>query len=554
MASRVHGSPGMWVARSILVGMIACLIFCALGPSGGVAQAAAPAPGWAAFGFFGPTHLQPGGTGLLHLYVYNGGAEPSSGPVTVTDRLPKGLRATGSEGCTGTEEVVCTVEGVGPAEAPATLEIPVSVAADASGEAEDHVEVSGGGALRTASAIIPASFSSTPAELGFSNVDGWFTNADGTSDVQAGSHPYALTVAFALNNTREGEEETPAGGEARGLDFKLPPGLVGNPTAVPECSRELFDDGEIAIEEHQGCPASSQIGLVRVLAKGLGKGGVFPVFNIVPPPGVAALFGFEITGGATVFLDARVRSGGDDGITEHVQNAPQRQALFSSVTIWGTPAEESHDRQRVGSGCVPDNIGGCGAGVAAKPFLTLPTSCRGPQEFVAEEFSTWQEEDIKPVSRSFFSHTTEGVPTGFEGCENLAHFAPSLLAAPETGNEDTPTGLTADLRLPQGLNGGDLATAGLKEATVVLPEGVAINPGQAAGLQACQPSRRRLRVGPRKAKAKRSMVRQNVRWHQKSVRMKSRLRCCRTSWRATCTSCSPIRRTWNCWLLLRAMV
>ena len=75
-------------------------------------------------------------------------------------------------------------------------------------------------------------------------------------------------------------------------------------------------------------PAVSGAGLLRE-----------SVFNLVPPPGVAAEFGFDFNG-INVFVDARIRSGGDYGITEHA-NIPQRKVVFNTTTIWGNPGEHA---------------------------------------------------------------------------------------------------------------------------------------------------------------------------------------------------------------------
>ena len=62
--------------------------------------------------------------------------------------------------------------------------------------------------------------------------------------------------------------------------------------------------------------------------------------------------------------------------------------------------------------------------------------------------------------------------------------------------------------MPQGLNPEGLATSGLKDTTVVLPEGMAINPGQATGLRRASRDRPGADdLPPTKAKAKRKLRR-----------------------------------------------
>ncbi len=95
----------------------------------------------------------------------------------------------------------------------------------------------------------------------------------------------------------------------------------------------------------------------------------------MPPPGVAAQFGFELVG-IPVYLDVGVRSGGDNGLTVHVDNLPQHQIISDQIVIWGTPAD--HEGQRG----APVERGGT-------PFLTLPTSCGAPPRFTAEALGTW---------------------------------------------------------------------------------------------------------------------------------------------------------------------
>ena len=448
--------------------LVAVCVFAVLLCSSAVADS--PAPGYEVFGRIAPTNLPPGGTGELFLYVYNiGGAEGSEGP-KVTDSLPAGVKITGpgTANCAETTVVTCTPGPIGAGNGiPTLIEVPISVENDVSNgsSAEDRVTVSGGGAPAPTTSSFLVKFDSEPTGLGFADLDAWFGNADGTLDMQAGSHPNDLTVAFSVNSIFvENIYSVPTGGEIHFINVNLPPGIVGDPTAVPQCTREQFDDDNGA---GGGCPPGSWIGEDVATFAG-GNDFPFRVFNMVPPAGVAAQFAFQF-GGIPTFLDARVRSGGDSAITEHSQ-VPQRSISFNSATIWGIPAEHNE------------------SGLAPVPFLTLPTSCQGPQEFSAEILGSWQNESLRPPHATFRTLNNEGVPTGFSGCSRLQHFEPSVGLSPDTSFSDTPAGLTTVVKVPQGLNPEGLASSGLKETTVTLPEGIGINPGQATGLVACQPS------------------------------------------------------------------
>ena len=62
-----------------------------------------------------------------------------------------------------------------------------------------------------------------------------------------------------------------------------------------------------------------------------------------------------------------------------------------------------------------------------------------------------------------------------------------IRVTPDGTEASKPTGLNVDVHVPQGsvLNAEGLAESNVKDITVALPEGVAINPAGGDGLQAC---------------------------------------------------------------------
>jgi hypothetical protein len=525
--------------RNLAVGTVLAIgvLFLALPPLAGAAEA--PGAGWELTSTMFPTNIAPGGgTGALEVDVFNVGAARSEGPVTVTDTLPAGLVAVeagdvqttsvggqvviGASGfwdCSGdgggpvegASVVTCTSDPVNlphlpiPETAPNSYggagliaHIGIAVRAETStpGTLFNHVTVSGGGGgvASTESAIV---LNASPASAyGVQNVDGWASNADGTVDTQAGSHPYEIFFAFNLNSRQDPSGELlQAGGNTRNITVSLPPGLVGNPTAVPQCKREDFNQ--------EACDPSTEVGVVSAsIFKGfpVPPHVMFPVYNVVPPPGVPAAFGFVLAGNQ-VFMEAGVRSGGDYGLTVHVHNVTVDGGGLhlqgARVILWGEPADPSHNEDRTSEAwehgecnAAQQNVQerppvGCVSEAPHVPFLTLGGSCGGP---VATGLlaSTW--ETGESAAGSFLSHDANLNEAGLTGCDHL-RFGAAISAQPDTSSADTPAGLTVEVHVPQeGLvTPGALATSDIKGTTVVLPAGVVINPGQAAGLQACLP-------------------------------------------------------------------
>jgi hypothetical protein len=474
------------------------------------------------------------GDGTLLLDVFNVGAGASHGPVTVTDVLPDGLTAVEAGGSLtpssagelvpepGQEQWACTGNGPGDAVAGATVvtcssrfdEFPggggpptsdvlfgqgqnlqpmVAIVVKGAGEASgliNHATIAGGGAPTPASVQDPITISSRTPPFGFVSWDGWFSNADGTLDTQAGSHPYEATFTFDLaeallrNDAGEPEALLGAGGEPRDIEVRLPPGVVINPLAVAQCTRQA-----LAAEQ---CPATSQVGIITTYLGG-GESSAFTwrLYNVVPPPGVPGEVGFNFEGIRTLF-DGAVRTGSDYGITAHINQIAQRHVVSTVTTLWDVPGEASHDRWRGGGfgGCTPEQIVN-GEAYCQKqekpvltPYLTLPTAC-GPLAPTSIRADAWQSSSV--VSESAYKlHDASGNESQITGCEDLA-FGPNLAVGLLTSDADSPTGITLDVKPSLGglEESGLLGTSDIRRAAGSAPPGFVINPGQAAGLQAC---------------------------------------------------------------------
>jgi hypothetical protein len=494
-----------------------------------------------------------GASGTIGVNIFNVGAAGSVGAITVTDTLPPGVKAkeageleiAGMEGERGSAEgwgvdprlgheywqcsgdgpgvdagvagattVTCvntegfsTFRGGGglPISGGANPQPPIGIAVEAGADAPaltNRIAIGGGGALAPASTHNTITVGPVPAHSGLMSWDAWASNANGTIDTQAGSHPYEMTTVYNLAT------ETPASGQREGflvdgelqnLEATLPPGFIGNLASVPQCSAQ-----RLALNESGGCPVASMVGTLKAQLIGQSMEATHPVFNMVPPPGEPAQLGVKILG-VTVRFDFSVRTGGDDGITVHINNLAQTAIDQAMLTIWGVPGDHSHDRWRTGhnGGCRQAQLEQSPVGENEEtesycstpqfpvltPILTLPTACGEPQPFLIRELGAWQDPAARSEAGSL-SHDANDNPTGFTGCENLS-FGPSISVLAETAIGDSPSGLTAEVK--PGIGGLEettsLGSADIADATVTLPPGFAVNPGQASGLQTCSRQR-----------------------------------------------------------------
>jgi hypothetical protein len=435
-----------------------------------------------------PTNLPPGGEGEILLQIHNLGDAPANGetsPIAIAEKLPAGLVATAISGAEcDLKTLHCVYKGI---LQPYTTELRINIAvkvensaSTASGGLVNEVVLSGGGAAPTTTRQA-LTVSPTPAPFGVEDLRLLPTNEDGSIDTQAGSHPFQLTTTIALN-TLPGSQPVAL---MKDLHFSLPPGLVGNPQVIPQCTSQEF--GTVGLNIFlNACPAETAIGIAMVRLTGGGNRGTVPLFNLVPSVGEPARFGF-LFAGVPVILDTAVRTGGDYGVVVSVNNISQIYGfLGSQLTFWGVPADPSHNNVR-GSDCLGD-FGECVAPVHPRliPFLTLPTSCSGPAGMrTTVEADSWEEPGVFTKRESLLEEIP-GEPLGLVGCNRLP-FEPSISVAPDGSAASTPSGLTVGVHVPQqgALNPTGLSPADVKDTTVALPAGIQISPAGADGLEAC---------------------------------------------------------------------
>lgn len=328
---------------------------------------------------------------------------------------------------------------------------------------------------------------------------------------QAGAHPYELVTTVTFTHTTEfsscassyeqytslgcpGEIEIAGNTAVNTKDIKvdLPPGVIGNPTSLPKCSRYLVQLTE--------CPPDTQVGAIEVwvdypLGRGnrwwpvpeeyeteeqTGRRYITGIYNVEPAGPHPAEFAGFIEGEAPAWIPFEVRTGSDYGVTANSIDLTDVGGGISRVRtrVWGVPADPLHTAERR---CPESAHGSCTDTEPEVPLLTDPTSCAGPLSVTASSDS-WQEPG------QYVSKKIE-MPA-FTGCDKL-QFEPSFEAQPTTAEADSPSGLHLDLHVPQDLNGEGhedphgLATADLRNTKIVLPAGVTVDPSSADGLQAC---------------------------------------------------------------------
>jgi hypothetical protein len=240
----------------------------------------------------------------------------------------------------------------------------------------------------------------------------------------------------------------------RTLALHLPPGLVGNPLAVPRCSRARFSS--------DGCSASSRVGSARVTTT-LPLAGTFSggVYNLEPEPGAPAALGIALAPAVpatTQRIAVRLALRADGGIDAVTGDIPSEAGAVRSLDL---------------------SLGGS----IAPAFITLPTGCR-PATTTVEAVA---------ASGARGNASTTFTPVA---CDRVP-FAPSLGALVERHGPRRAPGnppLTAALLVPAG-------HAAIQRVQVTLPERLGLDlmrvaPGVVGSATAATPVLSRPLAGP----------------------------------------------------------
>ena len=336
----------------------------------------------------------------------------------------------------------------------------------------DAAGVSGGGAPEATATLESAV--AGPPPFGIASLENLISGEAGTTEPQAGGHPYELTTridpatAFKLSLGKVfgvSSVEDP-----RDISVDLPLGFLGSVRAASTCK---FSELSAHIDNGVGgCPTDTIVGHIATEPKGFTSVGG-PLYNMTPEHGLPAEFGYlDNLAGAHV-LYAQVVPG-PQGYVLRTTAAEIPQIQLSSIVtrFYGDPAA------RDGAG-----------GAADVPFFTNPSDCNGEPLVTRIYTDSWQHPgtynaDGTPNLSDPNWRTATSTSPPVSGCNALT-FAPRIQATAETDRADAPSGLDVAVEVPQSESVKSLATPPLKRAVVALPEGMAVNPSSANGLQAC---------------------------------------------------------------------
>jgi hypothetical protein len=433
------------------------------------------------------------GTGIIKVNAANIGGIATSGAYTVEIDLPPGLTTTETPSApedvilTGQDPWDCVPAGTGQSSVSCTrsaavesgtfapvIIMPVQVGSGAIGQSIAEISVSGGGAAQPASYDQPITVSQAPAGHGVQAMWAGAFDENGNPETRAGAHPFNAMAMFFFNTKRSTTGQVVPVEPLKEVNVELPAGFVANPMITPRCPRDNYL-----------CDVDAQVGTtfteITQFAerKNVGYDQGFypsPLSNVLPPKGSPAQLSLHAF---TTRINTTAKLRQDDyGVTSVAAGLPTDLNVFSAaVTLWGQSSHPAHDNRRcTGNDRIcPESIQGGVDGA----FVTNPTECTGQNLPTRIGSFSW-------INPTVYAGPASDNSPPVTDCANVP-FAPAVSVTPTSTAADSASGLDFAVELPQDglLDFDGIATSHLKDVTVDLPAGIAVNPSSATGLAGC---------------------------------------------------------------------
>jgi hypothetical protein len=317
----------------------------------------------------------------------------------------------------------------------------------------------------------------------------------------AGHVPYGITD-FMVKHTGDYATGTAIPtGIVTHVRVDVAPGLATSPAAVPQCTMKEFEGTEVATGIFTA-PTCKGVGL--------GETGIGPASTVIGEETATVYdpeFGFDLVLKGELFNLVQ---------PEATSTTPARSALYGAAlelpgkgvyvhTIvegnveWGkeakgTKAADYHDYFEVKvSPALPLlrsrqlDYGRAGNGA----FITNPTKCEDPLNQTTRlslegitAGSTPKETEERLVGPQELNQKPYKTLLGLNGCASVP-FEPLFALHPQTTQQDESDGITTELSLKRPPTTAEIDSSQLENASIVLPEGMTLNPSAAAGLEAC---------------------------------------------------------------------
>jgi hypothetical protein len=355
--------------------------------------------------------------------------------------------------------------------------------------------------------MVPAQAQGAPGDIQINKYTVTRLPSPGTTPSQAGAHPPVRIFARFCNpgtfptfpeSGFFGCTDAQVNTQLKDFIVRLPPGLLGNPTATPVCPEHIFAAG--------ACDPSTIVAYTLTRAFVISTGQSFPTDVISPLYNVQTL-GLEPArlgttrdtpstppGPFPVTISLRTTS--DFGVDSTLENVPHvlgsvatEAKIFQIDTVLCSYApcavSCTTDHSIFTGEPIPPHPDLCFdlpdplpptviPASGAKPFAINPTSCKTTRAGL--EVRSWQTPGNVTRAQSANPITTTG-------CANVP-FEPDVTTTPDTTQAGAPTGYSVEIKYPEYADDA-IWQSQLKDAEVTLPDGVSLSPAGGDGLEAC---------------------------------------------------------------------